>query len=314
MNYKDYYKIIGVSKSASADEIKKAYRKLAIKFHPDKNPNNKVAEEKFKEINEANEVLGDAEKRKKYDELGENWQQYQRQGGNAQDFDWSRYAQGNQGQRQSYSSGENPFDNGGEFSDFFSNIFGGNPQGSRRTRARKGNDFESIVQISLEEAYKGTTRQIHVNDETLQIKIKPGVKEGQILRLKEKGGNGTGGGPNGDVFLKIQIGIHPYFTRKEDDIYCDLPVELYTAVLGGKTLIQSLKGTIQFDVKKETENGKVFRLKNMGMPKFGKENEYGDLYAKVNIIIPKNLTEKEIELFEKLAAFKTKPHEKNISQ
>ena len=310
MNFKDYYKILGVGKSSSADEIKKAFRKLAIKYHPDKNPNNKSAEEKFKEINEANEVLGDPEKRKKYDELGENWKQYEQQGGNAQGFDWSKYTSGNRGQHQSYSE-EDMFGEGGQFSDFFSNIFGGRfQQGQKKTRARKGNDFHAEIQISLEESYSGSTRQLQIDGETLQIKIKPGVKEGQVLRLKEKGGHGVNGGTRGDVYMKVHIETHPHFIRKEDDLYCDIPVELYTAVLGGKTLIRTLKGTIKFDIPKETENGKVFRLKGIGMPMFGREKEFGDLYAKVNIVVPKNLSEKEIELFKKLSEIKNSEHVK----
>lgn len=301
MDYRDYYKILGVDKSASAEEIKKAYRKLAIKYHPDKNPNNKSAEEKFKEINEANEVLGDPEKRKKYDELGENWRHYQQQGGNAQDFDWSKYSSGNKGQYQAYTE-EDLFGEGGQFSDFFSNIFGGGfQQGQKRSRARKGNDLEAAIYISLEESYSGTTRQVQIDGERLQIKIKPGVIEGQALRLKEKGGHGSGGGPRGDVYIKVHIEAHPHFVRKQDDLHCDIQVDLYTAILGGKTLIRTLKGPIKIDIPKLTENGKVFRLKAMGMPKFGKEKEFGDLYAKVNILLPKSLTEEEIKLFQGLS-------------
>jgi curved DNA-binding protein len=305
MDFKDYYKILGVDRKASADEIKKAYRKLAVKYHPDKNPNNKQAEEKFKEMNEANEVLGNEEKRKKYDELGENWNQYQKQGGKEGNFDWSKWQNaGGGGQYQTYSSGEDMFGNEGEFSDFFSNIFGGT-QGRRTKQPRKGSDYESELSISLEEAYTGTTRQLETDGEKLQIKIKPGVKEGQTLRLKGKGGHGMNNGPRGDVFIRVHVEEHPHFERKNDDLYCDMPVELYTAVLGGKALIRTLKGNIRMDIVKGTDSGKVLRLKGMGMPKFGKENEFGDLYAKVEIIIPKNLTKEETELFEKLFEIKT---------
>lgn len=302
MNYRDYYKILGVDKSASAEGIKKAFRKLAIKYHPDKNPNNKQAEEKFKEINEANEVLGDPAKRKKYDELGENWNQYQQQGGQEGNFDWSKWQNQGGGQHRTYHEGDF---SGGDFSDFFSNIFGGEFQGrTRKQRVRKGNDLEAEIQISLEEAYHGTARQLQVDGETLQIKIKPGVSEGQNLRLKGKGGHGSGGGIRGDIYMKVHIEAHPYFARKGDDLYHDISVELYTAILGGKTTIRTLKGTMKIDIPKGTENGKVFRLKGLGMPKFGKENEFGDLYAKANIILPKNLSEKELELFNKLSEIK----------
>ena len=305
MNYRDYYKILGVDKSASAEEIKKAFRKLAIKYHPDKNPNNKSAEEKFKEINEANEVLGDAEKRKKYDELGENWKHYQQQGGNEQDFDWSKWSNAGGRGRQTHSQ-EDIFGGGAEFSDFFSSIFGGGGFQGRggKQRARKGHDLETEIYISLEEAYHGSTRQLTVDGETLQIKIKPGVYEGQVLRMKEKGGHGTSGGQRGDIYMKVHIEKHPHFERKKDDVYCDISVDLYTIILGGKTMIRTLKGTMKIDIPKGTENGKIFRLKGLGMPKFGKENEFGDLYAKINVMIPKNLTEKEMELYRKLSEIK----------
>lgn len=308
MTYKDYYKILGIEKTATADEIKKAYRKLAVKYHPDKNPNNKVAEEKFKEINEANEVLGDPVKRKKYDELGENWMHYQQQGGNAQDFDWSKYTGGNGGRYQTYSQ-EDIFGEGGQFSDFFSSVFGGDfQQGRRKPRARKGQDYEAEIHVSLEEAYAGTTRQLQINNETLQIKIKPGIKEGQILRMKEKGGFGSQGGMRGDVFMKVHIEKHPHFERKEDNIYSDIPVNLYTTVLGGKATIRTLKGVIKIDIPKGTDSGKVFRLKGLGMPKFGNENEKGDFYAKVSIVIPKNLSEKELQLFQQLEEIRSNEH------
>lgn len=305
MNYRDYYKILGIDKSASGDEIKKAFRRLAIKYHPDKNPNNKQAEEKFKEINEANEVLGDPEKRKKYDELGENWKQYeQAHRGKTDDFDWSKWQnQGGGGGYHTYTTGGDFSE--GDFSDFFSNIFGGGFQSrSGRPRARKGQDMKAEIQISLEEAFHGTTRQLQVDGETLQIKIKPGVCDGQILRLQGKGGHGSGGGERGNIYMKVHIETHPHFERKGDDLYHDIPVELYTAVLGGKATIRTLKGTMKINIPKGTENGKVLRLKGLGMPKFGKENEFGDLYGKASIILPKNLSEKELELFKKLSEIK----------
>ena len=306
MDFKDYYKILGVERKASADEIKKAYRKLAVKYHPDKNPNNKAAEEKFKEMNEAYEVLGNAEKRKKYDELGENWNQHQQQGGRDGNFDWSKWQNTGGGQRKTYSSEEDMFGNGGDFSDFFSNIFGGAQGRSGRTQQpRKGNDFEAELSISLEEAYSGTTRQLETEGEKLQIKIKPGVKEGQTLRLKGKGGQGMSNGPRGDVFIRVHVETHPHFERKNDDLYCDVPVELYTAVLGGKTLIRTLKGNIRIDIAKGTDSGKILRLRGMGMPKFGKESEFGDLYAKVNIRVPQSLSEEEKDLFKKLSALRS---------
>jgi curved DNA-binding protein len=303
MDFKDYYKILGVERKASADEIKKAYRKLAVKYHPDKNSNNKQAEEKFKEMNEAYEVLGNTEKRKKYDELGENWNQHRQHGGGEGNFDWSKWQNAGGGRRR--TSNEDMFGGEGDFSDFFSNIFGGNGGSTRSRQPRKGNDYEAALNLTLEEAYTGTTRQLETDGEKLQVKIKPGVKEGQILRMKGKGGAGMNNGPRGDVLMTVHVESHNYFERKNDDLYCEMPVDLYTAILGGKTLIKTLKGDIRMDIAKETESGKTLRLKGMGMPKFGKENEFGDLYAKVKILIPKNISSEEIELFEKLAKIKT---------
>lgn len=305
MNYKDYYKILGLTKSASREEIKKAFRKLAVKYHPDKNPGNKTAEEKFKEINEANEVLGDPEKRKKYDELGENWQQYQQQGNPQQEYDWSQWQQ-QQGGRQ-YQGGSS-FEGGGDFSDFFESVFG-DRFGGRSRGAQKGNDYSAEVQLSLEEAYNGTARLLEVNGEKLQMKFKPGVKEGQALRIRGKGGAGSNNGARGDIYVTVHVAEHPHFERKENDLYCEAPVDLYTLILGGKATIHTMKGMIKIDIPKESENGKMLRLKGMGMPVFGKENSFGDLYAKVKAVLPKNLSAEETELFQQL---KNKNHEETV--
>ncbi len=304
MDFKDYYKTLGVAKTATADEIKKAFRKLALQYHPDKNPDNKAAEEKFKEISEANEVLSDAEKRKKYDELGENWNEKQ-----AQDFDgYQRYNRGDGGSYQ-YSGGQQ-FDES-NFSDFFENIFGGRSAGAkqRQPRAAKGQDYNAEMQITLEEAYSGTTRQIELHNQKLNLKIKPGIQDGQVLRLKGKGGKGQNGGQDGNVHITTHVAEHARYKRKEDDLYCDITVDLYTAVLGGQITINTLRNPIKMTIAKETDNGKVLRLKGMGMPRYGKENEFGDLFAKVNVGLPKNLSESEIELFNQLSAIKNTVHE-----
>jgi curved DNA-binding protein len=304
MDFKDYYKILGVDKKASMDEIKKAYRKLALKYHPDKNPNNKAAEEKFKEINEANEVLSDLEKKKKYDEIGDNLNHYRQQGKPEDSFDWSRWSAGNQRQSGSFYS-DDTFGGESDFSSFFESMFGGGTH-RRNTPKMKGHDYRAEIVVSLEDAYNGTSSRIEVNGKTLQMKLKPGIKNGQVLRIKERGGPGVNGGPKGDIYLTLIIPQHPHFERKEDDLYCDTPVDLYTAVLGGKQLIITLKGNIRIDIPAGTDNGKVLRLKGLGMPRFDKPTEFGDLYAKVSIILPKKLSEKEIALFKELNKIRNK--------
>jgi curved DNA-binding protein len=301
MDYKDYYKILGVAKTATAEEIKKAFRKLAVKYHPDKNPGNKQMEEKFKEINEANEVLSDPEKRKKYDEMGSNWQQYERAGGRGDDFDWSRYRQ----QRGTRSQGEEFDFGGGGFSDFFEQFFGSSFGGGTFQRtgnvASKGQDLRLDIDITLEEAYTGTARQFEVDGEKLKIQLKPGSYDGQQIRIKGKGGKGRNQGQRGDIYGFVHVQKHTHFRVEGNDLHCDIPVEFYTAALGGKATIRTLKGLIKIDILKGTESGKILRLKNMGMPVYNEQGKFGDLYAKVLLVIPKNLTQKEIDLLTQLA-------------
>ncbi|MDQ3020042.1 MAG: J domain-containing protein [Bacteroidota bacterium] len=316
MDYKDYYKVLGVNKNATQDEIKKAYRKLALKYHPDKNKGKKEAEDKFKEANEANEVLSDPEKRKKYDELGENWKYYQQSGGaQSQDFDWSQYAnQGGRGrsggQTYTYEGDMGDSFGGGGFSDFFETLFGGGGgfRSSQGTKGRagtrktilKGEDLAAEMSITLEDAYKGSEKLFDLEGQSIKLKVKPGIADGQTLKLSGKGGSGYNGGPAGDLLLKIHVLNDPIFERKGDDLNTDLRVNLFTAVLGGKAPIKTFKGTINVNISKESQNGKVLRLQGMGMPKYGKANQTGDLYAKLNIEIPINLSEKEIKLFNEL--------------
>lgn len=311
MDYKDYYKTLGVSKTASQDEIKKAYRKLAVKYHPDKNKGNKEAEDKFKEVNEANEVLSDPEKRKKYDELGENWKYYQ-QSGDSGGFDWSQYAgQGNQGYTRHSYEGDfgDPFGNQG-FSDFFETLFGGGrgfssgTQKGRRGARRatlKGDDLNAELSITLEDAYKGAEKLFDLNGQSIKLKIKPGISDGQVLKLSGKGNPGYNGGTAGDLMLKIHVLHDPLFERKGNDLYTDLRVNLYSAVLGGKSSLRTFKGTINVNIPRESQNGKVLRLKGMGMPVYGKAGQSGDLYAKIIIEIPTNLSVKEEKLFKELS-------------
>ncbi|GEP96269.1 DnaJ C-terminal domain-containing protein [Chitinophaga cymbidii] len=302
MEYKDYYKILGVDKKASAADIKKAYRKLAVKYHPDKNPDDKLAEEKFKELNEAYEVLSDEEKRKKYDEFGENWKYYEQGGGgNTGDFDWGRW-RGQGGGQQQY---EDIFGEGGQFSDFFEHLFGGGfrSRGQQgRTRTRKGTDLHATMQVGLQDVYTGATKQIEVNGQKLNLKIKPGTYQGQVLRLKGKGHPGRNGGEPGDLLLEIGIAEDPRYELKGKDVYLELPLDLYTAVLGGKVPVAVPGSPLQLSIPAGTDGGRLFRLKGKGLPapEGGRETP-GDFYVKVRITVPKQLSDEEKELFTRLS-------------
>ena len=298
MDYKDYYKILGVDKKASQDEIKKAYRVLAVKHHPDKNPDNKVAEEQFKLANEANEVLGNSEKRKKYDELGENWQQYEKQGNQQGENPFGD----NQGGRYRYeSNGNDDFGGQTDFSDFFEQFFsGGARNGGGRTQNRKGGDYETEMEITLEEAYQGTSRTIQVEGEKLRITTKPGSYNDQRLRIKNKGAKGSSEDNRGDLFVKIKVKNHPDFIRKGDDLYHTQSVNLYTAVLGGEVLVSTLSGQVKIKIAEGTQNGKSIRLKGKGMVIYDKKDVFGDFYLEIKVQIPDKLTDKQRDLFEQL--------------
>lgn len=311
MEYKDYYKILGVSKEASAQEIKKSYRKLALKYHPDKNPGNKQAEEKFKELSEANEVLSDPEKRKKYDMLGSDWKQYAAQGASQGGFDFSQWAQ-QRGERDRsgarYYSTEEDFESSG-FSDFFEQLFGGGYR-SRSSEeslraSRKGRDYEGKLTISLKDAFQGSESIITLDDEKIKIKIPAGVTDGQVLRVKGKGGRGTRGAESGNLFLHVTVAEDSRYERKQNDLYTEIKVPLYTAMLGGQVEIDSLKGNYTVNIPRETQNGRVVRMKGLGMPVYAQKNKYGDLYLKITIEIPQHLTEEERELFRKLKTIRT---------
>ncbi len=305
MVYKDYYKVLGVEKTATQEEIRSAFRKLALKYHPDKTKGDKVAEEKFKDVNEANEVLSDPQKRKKYDQFGKDWNHYQETGAQPGGFDWSKYASNRGGQTRSMSQEEfSEMFNGEGASDLFELLFGqrrGQRRGGKNFTA-KGEDLDAETTLSLEEAYHGSTRFIKIKNQTIKVTIHPGIEEQHVLRIPGKGTAGVGGGANGDLYLTVKIEPHPDFQRKGNDLYCDLPVELYTAVLGGKTKIKTLKGTVEAVIPKETPNGKVLRFRGLGMPIYGKKNECGNLYAKVVVQVPAHLGKEEIDLFKKLAA------------
>jgi len=308
VNYKDYYKDLGIAKTATPAEIKKAYRKLANKYHPDKTKGDKIAEEKFKEINEANEVLSDPVKRKKYDQFGADWKQYEAAGAQPGGFDWSKYAsdRGGQTHRTSTQESDSMFTDEGA-GDLFEMLFGQRSSGQRRGRRTvvvKGDDLTTETILSLEEAYHGTTRLIQLSGQTIKVTIKPGVADQQMLRITGKGGGGSNGGPNGDLYITIKVATHPEFKRKGNDLYCERSVDLYTAVLGGKTRIKTLKDTVNVDIPKETPNGKMLRLLGLGMPVYGTKNEFGNLYVTIIIQLPDHLSEQEIELYKKLSALR----------
>lgn len=300
MDYKDYYKVLGVAKNATDDEIKKAYRKLAVKYHPDKNQGDKEAEAKFKEVAEAYEVLKDPDKRKKYDEMGANWKYYQQYG--ASGGGASQYGSGGSGFR--FEGDLNDlFGDAGGFSDFFKSFFGGGGQRSA-SHATKGQDYRAEANITLEEAFHGTSRLIELNGQKLRIRIKPGIQSGQLLRIKGKGAPGFQGGPAGDLLINVQIDRHPIYKREENDLYKDVKVDLYTAVLGGKIDVETLKGKVKVNVPKGTGNGKLLRIKNMGMPHYDRPAQFGHLYIRIEVEIPKNLSSEEIALFKKLQSLR----------
>lgn len=304
MDYKDYYKILGVSKTATADEIKKAYRKLAVKHHPDKNPGDKAAEAKFKEANEANEVLSKPDKRKQYDELGENWQSYQQAGGYANQGGGRPNGRRSSGGAGGFSN-EDFYGGNGQFSDFFENIFGGGAQGGRTTRrASAGEDLQAEMHITLEEAFHGASRQVTIGDSKVNMKLKPGVGEGQVLRLKGKGEAGRNGGANGDLLITMRILANQKFERKENDLYFDQPIDVYTAILGGKIAVRGIDKTVNMTIPAGTDGNKTFRLKGLGMPVYKDPEQKGDAYVRVVIQTPKNLSKEEKELFEQLAKLK----------
>jgi curved DNA-binding protein len=309
MEYKDYYKILGVSKEASREEIKKQYRKLAVKYHPDKNQGNKLAEDKFKELGEAYEVLHDPEKRKKYDTLGSDWKQYEQQAGGRQgNAGYSPWGQQGQGGRTSGTYSPDDFE-GTDFSDFFNSFFGGGGR-SRDTRRGyreepvKGQDYEARMTVTLEEAYKGVKRMLAIGEEKISITVPPGIRDGQVLRVKGKGSKGRRGGESGHLYLHVEVQPDPHFERKEDDLHTDLHIPLYMAVLGGHVTLPTMTGSANIVIPPETQAGKTLRLKGMGMPVYRKKGESGALYVKIQVDIPQNLSREEIELFKKLSALR----------
>ena len=327
MQFKDYYQTLGVTKASSEKEIKQAFRKLARKFHPDVNPGDKSAEARFKEINEAYEVLGDADKRKKYDELGANWRMYEQaqQAGQA----WPGSPFGDQGGPQGGAWNINMggpgggyrtmteeemqelFGNQDPFSDFFNTFFGGGG-GGRETRGRgraprnqKGRDIEHSVELTLEEAFHGATRRISIKQgghaRSVDVRIPAGVKDGSRVRAAGEGETGASGGASGDLYLRVQTRPHPVFERQGDDLHTTITLPVTTAVLGGEAQVPTITGSVRLKIPETTQAKQVFRLKGHGMPVVGKPETRGDLYATVDVQLPRSLTKDQREQYEALA-------------
>ena len=313
MAYIDYYKILGVDKTATQDDIKKAFRKLARQYHPDLNPNDANAKEKFQAINEANEVLSDPEKRKKYDEYGENWKHadefeaqrkaYQnQQGGGGGD---GEYWYSTDGTHFSGFGGEGMHGfggNGSGFSAFFEELFGHRGSGAGRGAhgAFKGQDIQGELQLTLREAATTHKQTFSVNGENLRITVPAGIANGQIIKLKGHGGKGVNGGPDGDLYITFNIADDPVFRRKDNDLYTDVNIDLYTAVLGGEVTVNTLDGQVKLKVRPGTQNDAKVRLKGKGFPVYKQDDTYGDLIVTYHVTIPTTLTDKQKDLFRQL--------------
>ncbi|MBV9961249.1 MAG: J domain-containing protein [Parafilimonas sp.] len=296
MAFVDYYKTLGVEKNATEDDIKKAYRKLARKYHPDLNPNDTEANKKFQQINEANEVLSDPGKRKKYDSYGENWQ-------HAEQYEQAR-------QQRSHSSSQSWQDytysegNESDFSDFFESLFGSARSRERSGRSQsqfRGNDFNASLNLSLRDAYTTHKQTFTINNKQVRITIPAGVANGQIIKLKGYGSEGINGGPNGDLFITFIIEDDAAFKRVGNDLYTTAEIDLYTAILGGNFTLDTISGKIKLKVNPETQNGTTVRLKGKGFPVYKEEGKFGDLFVSWQVKMPTNLTEKQKALFTELS-------------
>lgn len=333
MDYKDYYRVLGVSKDASEKEVKQAYRKLARKYHPDINPDDPGAEDKFKEVNEAYEVLSDPEKRKLFDQFGSEWKGWEQRGGAPDDF-WQQWGGGEPGRGYTYTQGPGGFGGQGGFSDFFQqlfgglggagvrgygrdagggigDLFGGGYGGRGVSQPRQGRSYDQPVEITLEEAYSGTKRLFQIGDQRIEVAIPAGAKAGTRVRVAGKGAQGQAGGPAGDLYLVIEVAPHPQFDRDGDDLVAPVRVDLYAALLGGEIRVPLPDGrSVMLSIPAETQNGTKFRLRGKGMPVLGRRpsepvgtgrlDDRGDLYAVVEVALPEKLSSRERELFEEL--------------
>lgn len=300
MEYKDYYKVLGVERKASAEEIKKKYRKLALELHPDKNPGDKQAEDRFKEVNEAYEVLGDPEKRAKYDQLGSSYRAWERTGRQPGGFDWSQWTSGFPGGGVRVEVGDLG-DMMGGFSDFFNAIFGGmGPVGpsTPSTRGGRGRDIEHPITISLQEAYTGTSRTIQMNGKRIEVKIPPGARNGTKVRISGKGESGIR--QAGDLYLVVQVQGDEQFERRGDELHTKVTVDLYTAILGGEVRVPTPSGDVMLTIPPGSQPGQTFRMKGRGMPILKSSSRKGDLFAQLKIEIPERLNKRERELYEEL--------------
>jgi curved DNA-binding protein len=321
MDFKDYYNILGVKPDADIKTIKKAYHQLAKKYHPDVNPGDKQAEEKFKDVAEAYQAISDPENRKKYDELRQNYQQWQKQGGGG-NFDWNRWQAGPGAGRQARTMSPEEFsdlfgefggmgDIGGGFSEFFSTIFGmgglgreaepGNMHQRSTRRAKAGQDIEAELSVTLEESFHGSSRVIQIGEKKIEAKIPRGVRTGSRIRLSGQGRPGSSGGRSGDLYLTITVQEDPRFVRENDNLKIDIPVDFYTALFGGETSLKTLSGEVLLKIPPMSQSGKKFRLKGKGMPKLEQPKEHGDLYAQIKIVLPENITETELNTLKQLA-------------
>jgi curved DNA-binding protein len=297
MAFIDYYKILGIDKSATDAEVKKAYRKLARKYHPDLNPNDKEAEQKFKEANEANEVLSHPENRKKYDQYGENWQ-------HSEEFEKQRQQQQSRSRRgqQGGFGGFEGFSGGGDYSDFFESMFGGRAGGGRsQTRQSKGGDYNAELHLDLKDVYTTQKRELTINGKNIRLTIPAGVENGQVIKISGMGAEGSNGGPKGDLYITFTIENHTKFKLDKHNLYSTVDLDLYTAILGGEITVDTFDGKVKLKILPGTQNGTKVKLKGKGFPVYKKEGVFGDLYITYQIVVPTKLTEKEKELFEELA-------------
>lgn len=308
MNFKDYYKILEVDKNASQDDIKKQFRKLATKYHPDKNQGNSEAESKFKDISEAYEVLNDPEKRRKYDTMGSSYSNFRSKGGANSDYDWSQWFANNQGKKQNSKTVNDFFTSGGSMSDFFDKIFGQNyrTSGFGFEEAVKGEDHSMQLSITLKEAFTGTKRKLKVNGETIEINIKAGIQDGQVIKLTGKGKRGKNNGQNGDLLLTIKVSESPGIERDENDIKVSANVDYLDAILGCDLFVETITGKFNIKVPECSQQGKTFKLKGQGFPQYHNGNRRGDLYINLNVVLPKEINDAEREYLQKLKDFRKK--------